>query len=116
LYQDRKEIGGAEDNDCHPYQWKIVKPVAHSLSPARIEGAHGRSLVSSIMLDQRENRSEKALLCAWPDLKFFSERVPFRGRETSRHLALRVTSVRCGIWSQSGHSGHHQTAPIKLGL
>src|SRR5262249_28998063 len=36
LYQDRKEIGDAEYNERHPYDGKIVKPVAHSLSPDRI--------------------------------------------------------------------------------
>jgi hypothetical protein len=37
LYQDRKEIADAEDNECHPYHWKTVKPVAHSLSPVRLK-------------------------------------------------------------------------------
>jgi len=32
------------------------------------------------------------------------------------NLALRVISVRCGVWSLSGHTDIHQTAPIKPDL
>ena len=40
LYQDRKKISNAEDNEYHPDYRKLVKPVAHkSVSLSAFEGA-----------------------------------------------------------------------------